>query len=558
MTTDRARLAAIADAVWQRRLEKDVYSRLRNGVDIQQLPRETLQAAESDETFAALQTRRLRKVDVGALPANDRLTAEFLQHRLEWDCQSSKLWWSSFPVTPYTAMILGLYLQLVFAPFRFESSGDADRYLSLLRNYGVLVSDLRAKLAQQAERGWRIPRPALSTVRATLQALLQQSTEALVVDSRRLAPLGDAASKVEREVRTIVQEDIRKTLSGLLADLDSDYAEKAPAGVGLSQYPGGREAYDRLIRYHTTLNLGAQRIHELGVEQVEMLTGAMAEIRSRLGFDGGEDLFHRHLVDSGRLHAATVADVERRYRDCIARMEPQISSYFSVTPKALYSIQRLDPSSEPGISYGYYQPPTDANPTGLYRFNGSGLETRSQLSAPALIYHELVPGHHFHLARQKENDTLPLIRREAIELTAFNEGWAEYASWLAGEMGLYDDPYDHYGRLVHERFTAQRLVVDTGMNALGWSLDKAREYMRRYTLESEAQVQSETLRYSTDMPAQGLAYRIGFLKLRELRSKAQSLRGSRFDIREFHEWILGAGALPLTVLENHVQRQAAT
>jgi uncharacterized protein (DUF885 family) len=148
---------------------------------------------------------------------------------------------------------------------------------------------------------------------------------------------------------------------------------------------------------------------------------------------------------------------------------------------------------------------------------------------------------------------LPLIRREALELGAFNEGWAEYAAGLPEEVGAYDaDPLDRYGRLVHERFTAQRLVTDTGLNAMGWSLDDARAYMRRTTMESETQIATDTLRYSTDMPGQATAYRMGFLTFRRLHEQAEQRLGGRFDVRAFHEAILGQGALPLTVVEAHV------
>jgi uncharacterized protein (DUF885 family) len=194
------------------------------------------------------------------------------------------------------------------------------------------------------------------------------------------------------------------------------------------------------------------------------------------------------------------------------------------------------------MTYGYYQPPTVVDPVGRYMYNGSDLDKRSMLTAASLIFHELAPGHHFHLARQAENSELPDLRRESAELSGFNEGWAEYAAGLGWELGLYEDPYDGYGRLVHERFTAQRLVVDTGLAALGWTLDQAREYMRANTTESDTQVATETLRYATDLPGQALAYRLGFLEFHALRERAGR------DLADFHEFILGNGALPFPVI----------
>jgi uncharacterized protein (DUF885 family) len=349
-----------------------------------------------------------------------------------------------------------------------------------------------------------------------------------------------------------VRTEIEPAFDQLLASLDGDYARLAPNTVGLAQYPGGESAYRTLVLRHVTLDLDPERIHALGLEEVDRLTEEMRAVRASLGFRGNESEFHRHLREIGRLHAATPGDVERCYRYHVERMAAAAPRLFAVTPVAAYDVARLDASLEAGMSYGNYDPPTPSSPIGLYRYNGSGLETRSQLSAAAIIFHELVPGHHFHLARQAENADLPLIRREALDISAFNEGWAEYASGLAREVDLYDDPVDWYGRLVHERFTAQRLVVDTGLNLLGWPLERARAYMKTHTLESDTQVASETLRYATDLPGQALAYRLGCLKFRELRDRAQHALGREFDVRSFHEAVLRPGALPLTVLESHI------
>lgn len=548
-------LGKITNAVWQHRLGKDVYLQLRNGIRVESLPRDDLTSAEADEAFAARQLERLKTIEKSSLNADELLTVEFLEHRLGWQSRSTDFWWSTFPVTPYNVMWLSLYLQLIFKPYRFERPEDGERYLALLADYAALVRDMNHRLAEQGKRGWAIPRPALPTVRSTLGGLTQAVRRSLPVEQTRLAALGAGAASVEARIRDFVGDEISPALAALQEAVGTQYEQRASASVGLAQFPAGAEAYERLIRYHTTLDLDAQGIHDLGLEQVREITAAMTEVRSSLGFDASEADFHHHLKASGRLYAASAAGVETRYQQCIEKIEPLIADYFELSPHAAYGIERLDPAAEAGMSYGYYQPPTDDNPTGLYRYNGAGLETRSQLGAAALIYHELLPGHHFHLARQKENESLPMIRREAIDITVFNEGWAEYASALAGEMGLYGDPYDRYGRLVHERFTAQRLVVDTGMNALGWSLEEARDYMRRHTLESDTQVASETLRYSTDMPAQALAYRIGYLKILSLRERVRATQGRHFDIRAFHEWILGPGALPLPVLERHLNRR---
>jgi uncharacterized protein (DUF885 family) len=195
------------------------------------------------------------------------------------------------------------------------------------------------------------------------------------------------------------------------------------------------------------------------------------------------------------------------------------------------------------MTYGYYNAPTAEDPVGYYNYNASNLPARSLVWAGSLIAHELLPGHHFHLAGQDENSNLQPFRRK-YDITAFTEGWGEYASSLGIEMGLYETPEELYGRYLLELFLATRLVVDTGMNALGWSLQEARDYMRERVIQSDEEIASETLRYSTSIPAQALAYRLGYEKIWELRRRAEAALGESFDVREFHEIVLSDGSKP--------------
>jgi len=233
--------------------------------------------------------------------------------------------------------------------------------------------------------------------------------------------------------------------------------------------------------------------------------------------------------------------------------ESQIDRFFLQTPEAPYGVKRLDPALEGSRTYGFYRWPEGDDPRGYYHYNGSNLDQRSWLNLTGVALHELVPGHHFQITRQFENDALADFRRASFQ-TAYTEGWGSYASYLGQEAGLYDDPYSHYGLYILEIFLATRLVVDPGMNAFGWSLAEGREYMRENTLESEAQIATESLRYSTDMPGQALGYQMGKRKIMELRARAEEALGADFDLRRFHEAILGSGSMPMTVLEMHVER----
>ncbi|HEV7671768.1 MAG TPA: DUF885 domain-containing protein [Thermoanaerobaculia bacterium] len=348
-----------------------------------------------------------------------------------------------------------------------------------------------------------------------------------------------------------IDAEVRPALGRLIAYLDGDLRRVAPESVGLGQYPGGPAAYRFLVRFYTTLDVTPEALHARGLSEVERIEGEMARLRAKLGFTGTKDEFHAKLRTDPRFLAKTPEEVGERLMAPIRRIEPKVKDYFAVVPQAKYGVERLDPAFEGSLTFGYYREPLPGQPIGAYLYNGSKLGERPLANAAALIYHELIPGHHFQIALQRENTALPAYRREAGG-TVFIEGWGEYASDLAGEMGMYEDPYDAYGRLGMDIFLSSRLVVDTGMNALGWSRDKAIAYMKEHTLESDTQIASETLRYSIDMPGQALAYKTGSLHLRELREKARQELKDRFDIREFHRVVLLGGPMPLAVLDERI------
>jgi len=343
---------------------------------------------------------------------------------------------------------------------------------------------------------------------------------------------------------------VNPSVERLAALVDGPYRAKAPASVGLVQYPGGREYYQYLIRTHTSLALTPEEIHAIGVAEVARLENELDQVRRQANFSGSLAEFHAYLRNDPRFKASSADDIGDRMMKAIRRIEPQVKEFFPLMPKAPYGVRRLDPALEGSMTYGYYQDPQAGEPGGYYRFNGSQPQNRSILMAEATIYHELVPGHHFQIALQEENEALPPYRRNYF-FTAYTEGWAEYASDLAGEMGMYSDPYARAGRLAMDLFLSTRLVLDTGMNALGWSRERAIAYMREHTFESDLQIDTETLRYSADSHGQALAYKLGARKFHELRDRVAKEQGSTFDLPAFHAWLLRAGGMPLTVLDGH-------
>jgi uncharacterized protein (DUF885 family) len=322
--------------------------------------------------------------------------------------------------------------------------------------------------------------------------------------------------------------------------------------VGASRFPEGDDYYRFAVRRSTTLDVEPEEVHRIGHEMVAELERGMESARAETGFTGSREEFHELLRTDPKFFPATPEEVGERLLQAAGVMDQKIDELFARRPEAPYGAERLDLSLEGSQTYGYYDPPTPQEPRGLYYFNGSKLDQRSWIGLAAISLHELVPGHHFHIARQLENESLPDIRRNSMH-GAYTEGWGSYASFLGEEAGVYQDPYSRYGMYVLEIFLASRLVVDTGMNSLGWSLEQGRAYQREHTLESETQIASESLRYSTDMPGQALAYQMGKRKLLELRRHAEEELGPRFDVRRFHEAILAPGSLPLAVLERHIE-----
>ena len=530
---------SIAARAFARLLDTEGNYRVQRGLALEHLRVPTLAAVGEDAAFAKAMLAEL----LVAKPANeeDVLTAGYLEHTFRSSITRYENELLGFEVTPYMGgYMLGAILQYAFVAF----SGNPATYVSLAADYRDIVRERGARLKRQQDAGILLPVPAIAGARTAMLASKRHALEVIQTG----APSEARGAKVFDEVG--------KAYDDLLDQLAENYVAQASTTVGLNQYPGGASYYEHLVREHTASSMTPLEVHELGLSQVAELRENMANMRTQIGFVGSEEEFHQLLKTDPRIHATEPAEVDAFFMRHMRALEPKLSSYFSVLPRAHYGVKRLDQSKEAGMTYGYYEPPSPTEPAGYYRWNGSNLEQKSMLTYASLIFHELAPGHHFHIARQRENAALPDIRQEGLALGAFNEGWAEYAAGLGWEMGLYTEPLDAYGRLAKERHTAQRLVVDTGLNLLGWGLEKAAAYMRANTTYSDAQITSEVLRYSTDLPGQALAYRAGFIEFSRVRSWAENELADRFDIREFHEEVLSHGALPFPVIDAHIRRWA--
>ena len=362
---------------------------------------------------------------------------------------------------------------------------------------------------------------------------------------------GAKAAAFSSAVNSRLNSRIIPGYEAVVKAFDATYIGAAPDEVGINRLPGGGKHYLQLIADNVDPRLSPREIHRLGEQRVAELERRMLAIRERVGFQGSRDAFNTMLHTDSRFIAKTPADLEQYFLGYIARVEPFVPVYFSTLPKAPYGVRRLAAAAEAGMTYGYYEMPTPSVAEGFYNYNGSDLDKRSLVAAEHLIFHELIPGHHFQLALQVEKPNRHPVQKFLLD-TAFVEGWAEYAAGLCEEMGLYSDPYSLYGHLLMQSFIASRLVVDTGMNYFNMSLEQARTYLKAHTLEADPQIASETLRYSTDIFAQALGYRLGYEKFLSLRTHAAKSLGDRFDIRQFHAAAIGEGSMPLDVLEQQI------
>jgi len=438
----------------------------------------------------------------------------------------------------------------MLAKHRFDTRADVDRYLGLIEDYARIIDQMRERTVGQAERGIRMPRAQLAQS-IELVMRFRGSTQSLIPADGRLTTIDAKAALATISAR--VESTAEPALARLFAVLeDAEYHVAAPEVVGIGQYPGGAALYHELVREHTTIEVTPEEVHADGLARLAKVREEMAALLSEIGFRGSPQ---EYLADIARNPAWRAQDEEaigavfRRY---IARIEPHLDGVFRFRPQAAYDVAPLPAALAGSMTFGYYDAPGPQQPVGRYLYNSVNLAGGPLSSIASLNYHELAPGHHFHVASQRENEALHPIRANAL-FNAFNEGWAEYAATLAGELGMYETPEERFGRLVMDAFLTCRLVVDTGMNALGWSLEQARVYMRENAFMPETEINSESIRYSCDIPAQSLAYKLGETFLLDQREAMRAALGERFDIRDFHDVVLKPGALPFSLTARNIE-----
>ena len=452
-----------------------------------------------------------------------------------------------------------------------ETAGDMDAYISRIggisRGLGQLVD--RAKLGVIEDV--RPPRFAYEGVREQSVALTTgapfegEGEAPLYADAKKkIAALVEAgtideaqAEEYDTAVRTALLEEFKPAYDELIAFIDDDIENTAEVATGVWTLPEGRDFYQYRLNYATTTEMTASEIHDLGLAEVERIRGEMEAIKEEVGFEGTLDEFFTFVRDDEQFYYPNTDEGREMYldsaREHLDAIKAKLPEFFGILPKADLVVKRVEAFREQdGAAQHYYPGTPDGSRPGVYYAHLSDMTAMPIPQLEVIAYHEGLPGHHMQIAIAQELENLPTFRTQAF-FNAYAEGWALYSELLAKEMGAYEDPYSDFGRLTTEIWRAIRLVVDTGLHDKEWTEEEAIEYFSANSPAALGQIRSEVRRYIV-WPGQATSYKIGMLKILELRAKAEAELGDDFDIKGFHDTVLGGGGLPLNLLEQRVDQ----
>jgi len=438
---------------------------------------------------------------------------------------------------------------------RFTSPSDWDDWLARLESFGRHMDETIALLDEGAREGRTQPRVIIGRV----PDQVRQQLVADPADSPFYKPflqMPDSIPAAEQaRLRGAADRAIREVVVPAYRRFDTFLTERyLPASrdsVGISDTPDGRAWYENRARHFTTTTLTPDEIHQVGLREVKRLRGEMDAVIREVGFRGSFAEFLQHLRTAPGFYYEDPDDLFTAYLAMSKRIDPLLTQFFRTLPRTPYGVREIPPISAPDTTTAYYSPPSgDGLRPGYFYVNLYRPEARPKYEIPVLTVHEAVPGHHLQIALSQELPGVPAFRRFG-GFTAFVEGWGLYSESLGDEMGLYEDPYDRFGYLTYDMWRAVRLVVDTGMHYQGWSRQQAIDFFKENAGKSELDIVNEIDRY-IGWPGQALAYKMGQLKIRELRTRAEARLGASFDLRAFHDLVLGAGGLPLDLLERRV------
>ena len=498
---------------------------------------------------------RLLAIDPSSLEDADRESQALLRFQLESAVRDFELHRHRFPINSDSGFHMD-FAQNVDQT-RFDTTADYEHYLERLRAFPAYARENVELLRDGIRTGWTIPRAVLAGYEKTIEAHVvpapAQSRFFRPFQSFPAAVPAPDRARLTAAAEKVIREDVVPAYRSFLEFMTKEYIPHARATVGASEMEGGREYYAYLVRHFTTLDRTPEQVHETGLAEVRRIRAEMDEVIRKAGFQGSFAEFLKFLRTDPRFYAKTPEELLSRASRIAKHIDGQLPAFFGRLPRQPYGVEPVPAEIAPKYTGGRYVPaPPGGKKAGTYWVNTYALESRPFYVLESLTLHEAVPGHHLQIALAGELTDLPAFRR-FLYIDAFGEGWGLYCERLGREMGLYADPYSDFGRLTYEMWRACRLVVDTGLHAMGWTRQRALDYLASNTALSLHECETETDRYIS-WPGQALAYKTGELTIRSLRARAEQALGPRFEIREFHDRILAGGTVTMPILESRIDR----
>jgi uncharacterized protein (DUF885 family) len=494
----------------------------------------------------------LERIAPGRLSEADRLNRDLFARQYRGEIDAYEWGLHYLPITQRRGVQTAHQLAEIL-PFR--TARDYENWIARLGSLDTYVDQTIELMREGMRRGLVQPRVIMERVPAQIakQVVTDPAESPFYAPFRKMPDSIPAADqeRLRAAARRAIEQDVLPAYLRLQKFFNNQYLPACRDTVGVWDTPGGADWYQQRVRWFTTTDLTADQIHEIGLKEVARIRGEMQKVIERVGFKGSFAEFLQFLRTDPQFRYTDPDQLLQAYLAMSKRVDPLLPQYFGRLPRMPYGVRPIPMESAPDTTTAYYQPPSmDGRRAGYYYVNLYKPEERPTYEIPVLTIHEAVPGHHLQIALAQELGEQPKFRR-GFEATAFVEGWALYSESLGEEMGFYDDPYAKFGQLTYEMWRAVRLVVDTGLHHKRWSREQAIEFFKANAAKSELDIVNEIDRYIS-WPGQALAYKIGELRIKELRAGATQALGSKFDLREFHDVVLGSGAVPLDVLEANV------
>ena len=515
---------------------------------------DSLETVRQREQDAIMLLAALENIDRLALPDSDRVNYDLLYDSQKLDIEGQQFPGEFMPINQMGGVQQNIAQMMAIT--QPKNAHDYANMIARLEKAPQVIDQTIAWMRLGMEAG--VTPPAV-----TLRDVPQQIRNQLVDEADQSPMLGAfqkfpasvdslQQASLKKQAETVFSDQVTPALEKLLAFVENEYLPAARETIAMRDLPNGAAWYAYNVKQRTTTDLTPEQIHEIGLSEVKRIRGEMEKVIASTDFEGSFEEFLVFLRTDPQFYHETSEGLLREYRDIAKRADPELMKVFGKLPRTPYGIVPVPAYAEKSQTTAYYQRGSvDAGRPGNFFANTYALDTRPRWEMEALTLHEAVPGHHLQLALQDELEDMPWFRRVG-GYTAFSEGWGLYSESLGEEMGFYKDPYSKFGQLTYEMWRAIRLVVDTGMHQLGWSRQQAIDYFMANAGKQEHDVIVEIDRYIV-WPGQALAYKIGELKIKELRAYATDELGEDFDIRAFHDEVLGKGALPLSVLDANIK-----